>query len=50
MKEAPVENRQTVVESLISGAVCEKMLPSKLVSKDKITSSCMRLLGETSVK
>ncbi|XP_073351096.1 uncharacterized protein [Pagrus major] len=46
MKEAPAESRQTVVKSLISGGVCEKMLSYKHdhVSKDKMTSSCMHLL------
>ncbi|KAM9346725.1 uncharacterized protein ABDE67_013366 [Symphorus nematophorus] len=46
MKEAPAESRQTVVESLISGGVCEKLLYHKHdhVSQDKITSSCMHLL------
>lgn len=52
MKEAPAESRQRVVEGLISGGVCEKLLSYKYahVSKDKITSSCMHLLGKTRTK
>lgn len=48
VKEAPAENRQRVVESLITGGVCEKLLPNKHihVSTDKMTSSCMHLLGK----
>lgn len=49
-KEAPAENRQKLVESLISGAVCEKIPPSKLVSQDKLRSSCISLFGESSLK
>ncbi|KAM6913903.1 uncharacterized protein PEZ65_014408 [Lycodopsis pacificus] len=46
MKEAPAESRQTVVENLISGGVCEKLLSYKHddVSMDKMTSSCVHLL------
>ncbi|KAF1379490.1 hypothetical protein PFLUV_G00176590 [Perca fluviatilis] len=46
MKEAPDESRQTVVENLITGGVCEKLLSYKHDhdSKDKTTSSCMHLL------
>ncbi|KAM7372003.1 hypothetical protein PAMP_009202 [Pampus punctatissimus] len=46
MKEAPAESRQTVVENLISGGVCEKPLFYKHdhFSKDEMTSSCMQLL------
>ncbi|KAM7386876.1 hypothetical protein PAMA_009484 [Pampus argenteus] len=48
MKEAPAESRQTVVENLISGGVCEKLLFHKHdhFSKDEMTSSCMHLLGK----
>lgn len=47
MKEAPDESRQTVVENLITGGVCEKLLSYKHDhdSKDK-TASCMHLLGK----
>ncbi|XP_078017607.1 uncharacterized protein LOC144458627 [Epinephelus lanceolatus] len=46
LKEAPAESRQTVLEKLIIGGVCEKLLSYKHshVSKDKMTSSCMHLL------
>ncbi|TNN85501.1 hypothetical protein EYF80_004134 [Liparis tanakae] len=46
MKEAPAESRQTIVENLISGGVCEKLLSYKHdhVSMAQIKSSCMHLL------
>ncbi|GLD69103.1 uncharacterized protein AKAME5_002041800 [Lates japonicus] len=46
MKEAPAESRQTVVENLISGGVCQKLLSYKHdhITKDKLTSSCNHLL------
>lgn len=47
MKDVPAERRQRVVESLISGDVCEKLLTYKQVSKDKMKSSCMDLLGKS---
>lgn len=52
MKEAPAESRQTVVENLISGGVCEKLLPytHDQVSEDKMTSSCMHLFGKIRMK
>lgn len=52
MKEAPADSRQTVVKSLLSGGVCEKMLSYKHdhVSKDKMTSSCMHLFGKIRMK
>lgn len=49
VKEASEDSRQTIVENLISGGVCEKLLPSKHqhLSKEKLTTSCMHLLGKT---
>ncbi|XP_011602243.2 uncharacterized protein isoform X2 [Takifugu rubripes] len=45
MKDVPAEERQRVVEKLISGDVCENLLTYKQVPEDKIKSSCMDLLG-----
>lgn len=47
MKDIPAEQRQRVVESLISGDVCEKLLTYKQVSEDTMKSSCMDLLGKS---
>ncbi|KAA8585091.1 hypothetical protein FQN60_003785 [Etheostoma spectabile] len=46
MKEAPNESRQTVVENLIAGGVCEKLMSYKHDhdSKDTMTSSCVQFL------
>lgn len=49
-REAPAENRKKLMESLIGGAVCEKMPPSKLISQDNLKSSCMSLFGESCLK
>lgn len=48
MKKAPAESRQRVMESLIAGSVCEKLVPNKQIhiSTDQMTSSCMHLLGK----
>lgn len=50
MKDVPAERRHRIVESLISGDVCEKLLTSKQVPKDKLKSSCMDLLGKEQEK
>ncbi|KAE8283189.1 hypothetical protein D5F01_LYC18590 [Larimichthys crocea] len=44
MKETPAESRERVVESLIRGGVCEKLLSNRHVSQEKMASSCMHLL------
>ncbi|KAF3700188.1 Centriolar coiled-coil protein of 110 kDa Centrosomal protein of 110 kDa [Channa argus] len=46
MKEVPSDSRQKVVENLISGGVCKKLLSYQQdhVSMDKMRSSCMHLL------
>lgn len=46
MKDVPAERRERVVESLISGDVCEKLL-TKQVPEDKMKSSCLDLLGQS---
>lgn len=49
-REAPAENRQKLMESLVGGAVCEKIPPSKLISQYNVRSSCMSLFGESCLK
>lgn len=51
MKEATAESRQRVIESLISGGVCERLLfyKNKHSPKD-MKSSCVHLLGEITKK
>lgn len=49
-RESPAENKQKLMESLIGGAVCEKMPPSKLASPDHLRSSCVNLFGESCLK
>lgn len=49
MKDVPAENRQRVVERLINGDVCEKLLTYKQVPGDKMKSSCMDLLGKSKI-
>lgn len=49
MKDVPAEKRQRVIEKLISGDVCEKLLTYKQVPEDKIKSSCMDLLGKSKI-
>ncbi|CAK6964734.1 hypothetical protein PFLUV_G00176590 [Scomber scombrus] len=46
LKETPAESRQAVIEHLISGGVCDKLLSYKhgQSSKDKMTSYCIHLL------
>ncbi|KAJ4931698.1 hypothetical protein JOQ06_010138 [Pogonophryne albipinna] len=46
IKGAPAENRQTVVENLLNGGVCEKLqtLKHDLVSQENMISSCKHLL------
>lgn len=48
MTEAPAGSRQRVVENLLSGGVCDKLLSYKHVhvSKDKRTSPCAHLFGK----
>lgn len=48
IKEASTESRQRVIESLINGGVCEKLLSYKHghASEDKMTSYCKHLLGK----
>lgn len=46
MKDVPAERRQRVVESLLSGDVCEKLLTTQ-VPDDKVKSSCRDLLGQS---
>lgn len=47
MKDVPAEKRQRVVEKLISGDVCEKLMTNKQVPEDKIKSTCLDLLGKS---
>ncbi|KAM6966104.1 uncharacterized protein LKV04_018602 [Tautogolabrus adspersus] len=46
IKETPAERRQTAVEELLHGAVCKKLnsIQHAHVSKDKLVSSCMKLI------
>ncbi|KAM9843382.1 uncharacterized protein ACBR49_012598 isoform 2-T2 [Aulostomus maculatus] len=44
LKDAPAGGRHTLVETLLSGDVCEKLPSGKHFSKDKIASACLHLL------
>lgn len=46
VKDIPNESRQRLIENLISGDVCEKLVSSRQVPGDKMKSSCMDLLGK----
>ncbi|KAM6905284.1 uncharacterized protein FYW49_015286 [Xenentodon cancila] len=45
IKDTPPDSRQSVIEKLLSGQLCENLSYNEHVSKDKMKSTCRRLLN-----